>query len=59
MFTTTQIPIKKEMPNSMVNLYSYIVNFIFALNLKLSKRQINHILIFMHGNILIDGRKTV
>jgi flagellin-specific chaperone FliS len=43
----------------MVTLYSYIVNFILALNLKLSKPQLNHVLTFMHGIILTDGRKTV
>jgi SRSO17 transposase len=43
----------------MVTFYSYIVNFIFALNLNLSKPQLNHILTFMHGIILTDGRKTV
>jgi SRSO17 transposase len=43
----------------MVTFYSYIVNFIFALNIKLSKPQFNHILTFMHGIILTDGRKNV
>jgi len=47
------------MSNSMVTFYSYIVNFIFALGLGLSKPQMHHLLTFIHGIILTDGRKTV
>lgn len=48
------------MSSIMVTFYSYIVKFIFALQLlELSKPQRNHVLTFMHGIILTDGRKTV
>lgn len=43
----------------MVTFYSHIVNFIFALGLGLSKPQTNHVLSFVHGIILTDGRMTV
>jgi SRSO17 transposase len=47
------------MSNIMVTLYSYIVKFVFALQLGLSKPQMNHVLTFMQGIILTDGRKTI
>ncbi|MFZ3590467.1 IS701 family transposase [Bacillus sp. DJP31] len=47
------------MSNIMVTFYSFIVKFILALNLELSKPQLNHVLTFMQGIILTDGRKTV
>jgi len=43
----------------MLTFYSYIVKFIFALHLGLSKPQMNHLLSLMHGIILCEGRKTV
>ena len=56
---TTPNSIKRRMPNIMVTFYSHIVNFIFALQLQVSKPQMNHILTFMHGIILTDGRINV
>ncbi|MDQ0415836.1 IS701 family transposase [Mesobacillus stamsii] len=43
----------------MVTFYTYIVNFIFALGLGFSKPQTRHVLTFIHGIILADGKKTV
>mgnify|MGYP001442254632 CR=1 FL=1 len=43
----------------MVTFYSHIVNFIFVLGLSLSKPQLNHVLTFVNGIILTDGRMTV
>lgn len=43
----------------MVTFYSYIVNFIIALGLGFSKPQTHHVLTFIHGIILTDGKKTV
>lgn len=43
----------------MVTFYSHIVKFIFALQLQLSKPQLNHLLTFMHGIILTDGRINI
>lgn len=43
----------------MVTFCSYIVNFIVALNLQFSKPQTRHLLTFVHGMILADGRMTV
>ncbi|CAH0346260.1 transposase [Bacillus sp. CECT 9360] len=43
----------------MVTFYSYIVNFIAALELGFSKPQTQHVLTFIHGIILTDGVKTV
>jgi SRSO17 transposase len=47
------------MSNIMVTFYSYIVNFIFALGLGLSKPQTHHVMTFIHGIILADGEKTI
>lgn len=47
------------MSSTMVTFYSHIVNFIFALQLQLSKPQMNHLLTFIHGIILTDGRVNV
>lgn len=43
----------------MVTFYSHIVNFILALQLQISKPQMNHVLTFIHGIILTDGRINV
>ncbi len=43
----------------MVTFYSHIVNFLFALGLGFSKPQIHHMLTFIHGIILTDGKKTI
>ncbi|MEC1721124.1 IS701 family transposase [Schinkia azotoformans] len=43
----------------MVTFYSHIVNFILALQPQISKPQMNHMLTFMHGIILTDGRINV
>lgn len=43
----------------MVTFYSHIVKFILALQLQLSKPQMNHLLTFVHGIILTDGRINV
>ncbi|WP_165820778.1 IS701 family transposase [Pueribacillus theae] len=43
----------------MVTFYSHIVNFILALQLQLSKPQMNHLLTFIHGIILTDGRVNI
>lgn len=43
----------------MVTFYSHIVNFLFALGLGFSKPQIHHVLTFIHGIILTDGKKTI
>lgn len=55
--TTTQI--HKGDVILMVTFYSYIVNFIIALGLGFSKLQNHHVFMFIHGNILTDGKKTV
>jgi len=39
----------------MVTCYSQIDQFILALELQLSKPQMNHLLTFIHGIILTDG----
>lgn len=43
----------------MVTFYSHIVNFILALQLQISKPQMTHLLTFIHGIILTDGRINV
>jgi hypothetical protein len=43
----------------MVSFYSYIVKFILALRLGFSKPQMNHLISFVHGIILCDGRVNV
>jgi hypothetical protein len=43
----------------MVTLYMPLVKFIFALQLKLSRPQRNHMISLMHGMILCEGRKTI
>lgn len=47
------------MSTMMVTFNSYIVKFIIALQLQLSKPQMNHLLTFIHGIILTDGRVNV
>lgn len=56
---TTPKSIEKGNVNIMVTFYSFIVKFILALNLELSKPQLNHVLTFVQGIILTDGRMTV
>lgn len=43
----------------MVTLYAAIVKFLFALQLQLSAPQFNHLLHFVHGIILCEGRKNI
>lgn len=43
----------------MVTFESHIVNFIFAIQLQLSKPQMNHLLTFIIGIILTDGRINI
>lgn len=43
----------------MVSFQTAIVKFILALGLQISKPQMNHMLNFIHGIILTDGKKTI
>ncbi|MFB5270035.1 IS701 family transposase, partial [Paenibacillus enshidis] len=43
----------------MVNLHAVIVKFIFALQLGFTAPQLRHLVAFVHGIILHEGRKTV
>lgn len=43
----------------MVTFYSAIVKFLLAMQFQMSKPQFNHLLSFVHGIILCEGRKNV
>ncbi|MCI1696792.1 transposase [Aneurinibacillus aneurinilyticus] len=47
------------MSNLMVAFHSSIVKFVFALNLLLSRPQRHHLLAFLHGIVLCEGRVTI
>lgn len=59
LLVTTPTKSQRGDVRNMVTFYMAIVKFLLALRLQMSKPQFNHLLHFVHGIILCEGRKNV